>query len=202
MAKLYVVSLTDAQRLLLRQTIKKGKSSARTTTRTRILWKADASPEGPEWTGIAIKALSAAINDPTTAVQAMDHLEDTLLVIGKTDLDRRRQRRDREGRVRLVLPAATWSDFLTQGVTEIREYGATSVQVMRRLRAMLDVLRRDVLPPYRAAVDEELARLQSSVQAGFGGQIDLDRALLSDREGIGGPSTTTSNGLGTPAHAE
>lgn len=151
---------------------------------------------------IAIKALSAAINDPTTAVQAMNHLEDTLLAIGKTDLDRRRQYRDRESRVRLVVPAPTWSDYLTQGVTEIREYGATSVQVMRRLRAMLDDLRSHVLPQYRAAVDEEMKRLQSSVEAGFGEKIDLDLALLPDREGIGGPSTATSHGLESPAHTE
>jgi len=37
MAKLYAVALPDAERLLLQQTIKKGKASARTTTRARIL---------------------------------------------------------------------------------------------------------------------------------------------------------------------
>src|SRR5947209_19145536 len=107
---------------------------------------------------IAIKALSAAINDPTTAVQAMDHLEDTLLFLGKTDLEHRVQYRDRDGRLRLVMPVASWSDFLSQAVTEIREYGASSVQVMRRLRAMLDVLHAEVRPPYRAAGDEERRR--------------------------------------------
>jgi transposase len=49
MAKLYVVSLSDAERLLLHQTIKKGKAPARTTTRARILLKADTGLEGPEW---------------------------------------------------------------------------------------------------------------------------------------------------------
>ena len=36
---------------------------------------------------VAIRALSAAINDPTTAVQVLDHLGDTLRLIGTTDLD-------------------------------------------------------------------------------------------------------------------
>ncbi len=47
MVKMYSVSLTEAQRLLLRQTVSRGKASARTITRARILLKADASEEGP-----------------------------------------------------------------------------------------------------------------------------------------------------------
>ncbi len=35
---------------------------------------------------IADKALSAAINDPTTAVQVLDHLEEVLRLIGATEL--------------------------------------------------------------------------------------------------------------------
>ena len=38
---------------------------------------------------IADKALSAAINDPTTAVQVLDHLSDVLRLIGTVDLSRR-----------------------------------------------------------------------------------------------------------------
>jgi uncharacterized membrane protein len=37
---------------------------------------------------IADKALSPAINDPTTAVQALNHLSDVLRLIGTTDLSR------------------------------------------------------------------------------------------------------------------
>jgi hypothetical protein len=54
MAKLYVVSLSDAERLLLQRTITKGKAPARTITRARILLKADAGREGPEWTDTKI----------------------------------------------------------------------------------------------------------------------------------------------------
>jgi uncharacterized membrane protein len=36
---------------------------------------------------IAIKALSPAINDPTTAVQALDQIEDLLLRLGTSNLD-------------------------------------------------------------------------------------------------------------------
>jgi transposase len=64
MAKLYVVSLSDAERLLLQTTIKKGSASARTITRARILLKADTGREGPEWSDTKI-AEAVEVSRPT-----------------------------------------------------------------------------------------------------------------------------------------
>jgi uncharacterized membrane protein len=91
-------------------------------------------------------------------------------------------------RTGLVVPVHSWEDYLTLGVTEIREYGATAIQVMRRLRAMLEELRDEVLPEYRAAVDDELARLDVTVTRTFADSVDLDRANTADPQGIGGRS--------------
>ena len=135
---------------------------------------------------IADKALSPAINDPTTAVQALDHLSDVLRLIGTTDLSRSRWRADHAVGTGLVIPARGWEDYLTLGVTEIREYGSTSIQVMRRLRAMLEELRDEVRAEHRPAVEEELARLQTTVMRTFAGSVDLDRANTADPQGIGG----------------
>jgi uncharacterized membrane protein len=141
---------------------------------------------------VAIRALSPAVNDPTTAVQVLDHLEELLREMGTTSLERRGELRDDAGRLRVVIPSQRWEDFLSLAVTEIREYGARSIQVMRRLRTMLDGLRDEVLDEYRPAVDEELSRLQATVAASFGDSVDLDRALTADRQGIGGPHTRES----------
>jgi len=135
---------------------------------------------------IADKALSAAINDPTTAVQVLDHLEEVLRLIGASELSSGRWRVDGGTRRGLVLPVRTWEQYVSLGVTEIREYGATSIQVMRRLRAMLEELRRDVRPEHRSAVEEELARLDATVASTFGSSPDLDRAGVPDTQGIGG----------------
>jgi uncharacterized membrane protein len=135
---------------------------------------------------IAIRALSAAVNDPTTAVQVLNHLGETLRVVGTTDLIAYSQPRDERGVVRVLLPARRWEDYLALGVTEIREYGASAVQVMRRLRAMLIDLEETVRPEYRPAVEEELARLDATVAAHFGDSVDVDRASIADRQGIGG----------------
>ncbi len=138
---------------------------------------------------IAERALSPAVNDPTTAVQVIDHLEDTLAVIGTTAGGVGWwEFRDDAGRVRMVAPAHRWADFLTLGVTEIRQFGARSIQVVRRLRAMLETLAETVLPEYVTAVELELARLDETVEAAFGETPDAAEARRADRQGIGGPS--------------
>src|SRR5262249_11856523 len=54
---------------------------------------------------IAAKALSPAINDPTTAVQALDHLSDVLRLIGTTDFSGSRWHAASPARTGLVIPA-------------------------------------------------------------------------------------------------
>jgi uncharacterized membrane protein len=135
---------------------------------------------------VANRALSSAINDPTTAVQVLDYVEDLLLVVGRNDFSNRGVFCDSAGSPRVVLPSRGWDDYLALGVTEIRQYGGSSIQVVRRLRALLLRLREAVLPEHRAAVDEELARLDATVRERFGEGIDGERARTADNLGIGG----------------
>ncbi len=137
---------------------------------------------------IANRALSTAVNDPTTATQVLDYIEGLLLVVGRNDFSGRGVHCDPDGTPRVLLPARGWEDYLALGVTEIREYGGVSVQVARRMRALLMRLRDDVLPEHRAAVDEELARLEATVRRRFDGSAALDRALQADPQGLGGPA--------------
>jgi uncharacterized membrane protein len=140
---------------------------------------------------IAVKALSAAINDPTTAVQALDYIANVLRLLGSTPLHASLTFRDSAGTPRLLMPGRTWDDYLTLAVTEIREYGAQSIQVTRRLRAMLDDLQQSVRPEYRAAVDAEIVKLNATVATGFAGSPDRALAEAPDPQGIGGPEEAT-----------
>jgi len=88
----------------------------------------------------------------------------------------------------LVVPVRRWPDYVTLSVTEIREYGATSIQVVRPMRAMLEELSESVLPERREAVLRELATLEDSVEASWGTTVDDDLSRRADRQGIGGPS--------------
>ena len=136
---------------------------------------------------IAIRALSPAVNDPTTAVQVLDHLEDLLRLVGQTDLSDEATPLE-EMDAGLVVPVRRWGDYLALSLTEIREYGGASIQVVRRLRAMLDELSESVLPGRRDAVLRELERLDDAVAARWGSTVDVDLAGRSDRQGIGGPT--------------
>ena len=68
---------------------------------------------------IAIKALSPAVNDPTTAVQALNQIEDLLRRLSTRDLEVG-QVRDETGVLRLIFPTPTWEDFLMLAFDEIR----------------------------------------------------------------------------------
>ena len=142
---------------------------------------------------IALMALSPAVNAPTTATQVLGHLGETLRMIGATDLGRAGSARV-EDPPAVVIRTPLWEDYLALGVTEIRLYGASGIQVMRALRATLEELREDVRTEHRAAVEEELARLDSTVAARWGESVDLDRAMVADGQGIGGPGLAAGAG--------
>jgi uncharacterized membrane protein len=133
---------------------------------------------------IAIKALSPAINDPTTAVQALDQLEDLLLRLGRADLEAGRVR-DRRGSVRLVFAVPKWEDFLVLAFDEIRYCGASSIQVMRRMRALLQDLMEQVPPERRPALRRYLERVDNGIRRTFEDEEDRKDALEVDRQGLG-----------------
>jgi uncharacterized membrane protein len=93
---------------------------------------------------------------------------------------------DRSGSLRLVYPTPDWEDFVYLAVTEIRQFGGTSIQVARRLRAMLENLI-EVLPPERTALlGDELILLHNSAGRFFPEPADQALADVSDLQGVGG----------------
>ena len=135
---------------------------------------------------IAIKALSAAINDPTTAVQAIDQIEDILRRLAKKELEAG-YIADASGALRVIFPMPTWEDYLRLSFDEIRQYGTGSVQVMRRLRSALssitdaavgDETRAAILRAYMKQLDAGISRSQLDAE---------DRLVASqeDRQGLG-----------------
>jgi uncharacterized membrane protein len=134
---------------------------------------------------IAIKALSPAINDPTTAVQAIDQIEDLLRRLCQRDLIGGLSR-DADGALRLVIPMPTWEDYLTLAFDEIRQFGMTSIQVMRRLRAALVGLAdATTIPVHAEAVRRSLAHLDLAIERSPLDPADKAMALQEDRQGLG-----------------
>ncbi len=133
---------------------------------------------------IAIKALSPAINDPTTAVQALDQIADLLMRLGQRNLEIGAYR-DSDGVLRLVAPFPTWDDFLRLAFDEILYCGATSVQVMRRMNALITDLALAVPKERRPRVAYWDGRLKATIAHSFAdGEARLE-ALQEDRQGLG-----------------
>lgn len=137
---------------------------------------------------IASKALSPAINDPTTAVLAIDQLHYLLRSVGSRHLDQGLAH-DGSGTLRLLYRTPGWEDYVYLAVTEIRHFGGTSIQVARRLRAMLENLA-EVLPPARSVLlRDELALLHRSTGRFFQDPEDQALSQISDLQGVGGRSS-------------
>jgi uncharacterized membrane protein len=134
---------------------------------------------------IGIKALSPAINDPTTAVQTIDQIEDLLRRLGRRELDTG-YAADADGNLRLVFPTPSWDDYLALAFDEIRQYGAGSVQVMRRLRSALTGLADSLTSPARIeAVQKYLKRLDAMIEHSSLEADDRLAARQEDRQGLG-----------------
>jgi uncharacterized membrane protein len=134
---------------------------------------------------IASKGLSPAINDPTTAVLAVDQIQYLLRHVGSRHLDEG-QVRDAQGSVRLLYRTPDWEDFVYLAVTEVRQFGGTSIQIARRLRAMLQDLIQ-TLPAERSPVLRlELNLLERSTKRFFVEAEDQAMADVSDFQGVGG----------------
>ncbi len=132
---------------------------------------------------VAIKALSPAINDPTTAVQSLDRIEDVLRYAAPKHLSTGTVT-DSHGEVRLVYPTPTWDDLVELALDEIRAFGANQYQVARRLRALLDALIPDVPPKRRPALVAQGTLLDDAVASAIP-QNQRAAALVPDRQGIG-----------------
>jgi uncharacterized membrane protein len=138
---------------------------------------------------IAIKALSKAINDPTTAVLAIDQLHRLLRSAGTRNL-RTDQILDRAGNLRVIFRTPNWEDFVHLAFSEIRFYGAENMQIARRLRAMIVNLT-DTLPAQRhSALCKELELLDRAIERLYILPEDLKLARIPDSQGLGGSSHT------------
>ena len=106
---------------------------------------------------IALRAMSTAINDPATAVQALDSIESLLttlvlrdLAIGVID--------DDTNTCRVVFDAHHWEDFLAAGADDIAETPMHPM-IRRRLRMMLDQILAIAPTERRLSVEQRIASL-------------------------------------------
>jgi uncharacterized membrane protein len=136
---------------------------------------------------VALKALSPAINDPTTAVLAMDQLHRLLRMVGKRHLHTD-ELVNRSGEIRVIFRTPNWDDFVYLAFSEIRSCGSNNLQIVRRMRAMIENLLRTLPPSRRDALLRQQSLLNREIERIFIYPEDLALARIADAQGLGGHS--------------
>jgi uncharacterized membrane protein len=136
---------------------------------------------------IALRALSPAINDPTTAVLAIDQLHRMLRLVGKRNL-RTDEISDRWGQLRVIFRTPNWEDFVHLTFSEIRSCGSNNLQIVRRLRAMIENLVLTLPAHCHPALQLELGLLDREIARNFTYPEELALARIPDTQGLGGHS--------------
>ncbi|MDI9918347.1 DUF2254 family protein [Rhodococcus sp. IEGM 1379] len=130
---------------------------------------------------ISLKALSPAINDPGRAVQALDHIEDLLVLLAP------RVRADTETSTltRIRGQQRTWTDYVSIATDEIRHFSTNSAQVQRRLRAVFTTLIAACPPDQHAPLFERLDAMDQQLTREWTGDLDIRLAGAADPQGLG-----------------
>ena len=108
---------------------------------------------------IGLRALSAAVNDPATAVQVLDTIESLLQPLASRDLDVA-DVADSSGAVRVVLALPSWDDYLRTGLDDLIESASRSLMVLLRARVLLTSLLNAAPPSRRPPVARRLRRTE------------------------------------------
>lgn len=137
---------------------------------------------------IALKALSPAINDPTTAVLAIDQLHRLLRSVGTRHL-RTDEILDKAGELRAIVRTPNWDDFVHLAFSEIRACGANNLQIVRRLRAMIENLNETLPAPRQSELQEQSTLLDQEIDRLFRYPQEQTLARIADSQGLGGHSS-------------
>lgn len=111
---------------------------------------------------IAIRAISPAVNDPTTATDAIRHLAVILAALAPRPIGPFIGR-DGSGRIRAVVPSPDFAAYLDASCAQIRRYGASEPEVLRTLlNTLTDIATLADDPQRRAAVGEQVELIMTA----------------------------------------
>ncbi|MEU9081581.1 DUF2254 family protein [Streptomyces sp. NPDC048357] len=115
---------------------------------------------------IALRALSPAVHDPATAVEAVDRLEDLLTRLADRELDFGRFA-DGAGRVRVTVPVPDWDQYVRTAFDDLLFAAADSPMALRRVRDLLGRLAEESPESRRAVVRERLEWAERTGSAAY-----------------------------------
>ena len=126
---------------------------------------------------VASKALSPAINDPYTAIQAVDHLASVLAALAERSHGPIAVP-DAAGTVRVYVPARDFDYLVDLALGQVRRYGANEPRVVRALLRVCRELAWFGEPLHRATVRQYVEILASDVARVVPQPADRDPLLV------------------------
>ncbi|MGH9279376.1 MAG: DUF2254 family protein [Acidimicrobiales bacterium] len=114
---------------------------------------------------IALRGMSPAVNDPTTAVEVIDVLDGLLARIVDRDLDLR-YIGGVDDDLRVVLPVPTWDDYVSGAVDELAYASRQLPSVSRRLLHLLADVATTAPAERRAALEARIRWIEANCDPG------------------------------------
>jgi uncharacterized membrane protein len=133
---------------------------------------------------VAARSASPEMGDPSTAVQAIDRLHTCLRQLATRPFHAGFHYGP-EGRLRLIVPAPTWEGYVRIVFDELRRYSDQSLQIARRLQAMLQDLLSVAPPEGKPPLERQLRLLDAMVARSFEDAADQQAAVVPDLQGVG-----------------
>jgi uncharacterized membrane protein len=128
---------------------------------------------------IALKAISPAINDPTTAVNCIDYL-DNILIQAARHADIPGRFRDENGSLRLIAPQPTFVMMLDLAFDQIRHYSRSEVTItLRMLDALAEIAQATTEPERHAAIWRHASMISRNVERNI--REPLERKQINAR---------------------
>jgi uncharacterized membrane protein len=136
---------------------------------------------------MAVRAMSAAINDPFTAMTCLDRIGDGLVAFMRQG-ENTSHYYDPDGRLRLILEPVTIDHLLNAAFDMLRHASCNNTSVLQHMLKVIDVVGREAKAP---ETREQLLRHVSLIQA----ESQLAHLIEADRESIQRSSEALSTRL-------
>ncbi len=134
---------------------------------------------------IGNKALSPAVNDPYTAIQAVHHLTVLMCLLARRRLGDRLHH-DEQGTLRVAVPLPTFDDYLVRSTAQIRRSGAGEPALARSLIELLgDVGASTVSEQRRAACARHIWLVLEDAKRETAQPADMDAVLADGTAALG-----------------
>jgi uncharacterized membrane protein len=125
---------------------------------------------------MAVRAMSAAINDPFTAMTCLDYIGDGLALFIRQG-EKTTRYFDREGRLRLLLEPVTFEELLSSAFDMLRHASCDNASVLRHMLEVIEGISQEAeLPQARQALHRQVSLIQTESQAGE--LIEQDRQSI------------------------